>query len=96
VKNRILFFLPPIFPTLQIQQTTSKTIKVDLGYNPTSLVKLEVYDLNGKKITSTNTNTSYANIQANISNGVYLVKFVFVRQQFMGENPPCNRTWLFA
>jgi hypothetical protein len=59
---------------LKIWQTASGTVNIDLGYMPASPVKLEVYDLKGKLIATATVNTRFANIKANVSNGIYLFK----------------------
>jgi len=60
--------------TFRIWQTASGVINVDLGYMPATPVKLQIYDLKGKLVSTEQVNTRFANIKVNMPSGVYLFR----------------------
>ena len=60
--------------TFRVWQSVSGMINVDLGYMPATAIALQIYDLNGKLITTEQVNTRFAKVRAGIASGIYLFK----------------------
>jgi len=58
----------------RVWQTASGTVNIDLGYAPTSPVAVQIYNLQGKLISTEQANTRFATIKLNAAGGVYLFK----------------------
>jgi uncharacterized repeat protein (TIGR02543 family) len=59
---------------LRIWRASNGAINLDLGYMPTAPVALRIYNLKGELVASERVNARFVNINANVSNGVYLFK----------------------
>jgi len=65
-------FLPTT--AFRVWQTASGVVNVDLGYMPASPVSVQIYNLQGKLITTGEASTRFASIKLNAGSGVYLFK----------------------
>jgi hypothetical protein len=59
---------------LRITQTASGVVNLDLGYMPTAPVAVQIYNLQGKLISTGEASTRFATIRLNAGGGVYLFK----------------------